>query len=35
MIQHAEQVEVLYTTNDVFEAEMVRNRLNDAGIESA
>jgi hypothetical protein len=32
MIEDPNEVEVVYTTNDVFEAEMVRNRLNDAGI---
>lgn len=32
MTQDANEVEVVYTTNDVFEAEIARNRLNDAGI---
>jgi hypothetical protein len=32
MTQDANEVEVLYTTNDVFEAEIIRNELHDAGI---
>ena len=32
MTEDANAVEVVYTTNDVYEAEIIRNRLHDAGI---
>ncbi len=32
MAQDANGVEVVYTTNDVYEAEIIRNQLHDAGI---
>ena len=32
MTQDANEVDVVYTTNDVYEAEIIRNQLHDAGI---
>jgi len=32
MTEDANEVEVVYTTNDVYEAEIIRNQLHDAGI---
>ncbi len=32
MTQDANEVDVIYTTNDVYEAEIIRNQLHDAGI---
>lgn len=32
MPEDVNQVEVVYTTNDVYEAEIIRNQLHDAGI---
>ena len=32
MTQDANEVDVVYTTNDVYEAEIIRNQLRDAGI---
>lgn len=32
MSEDVNEVEVVYTTNDVYEAEIIRNQLHDAGI---
>lgn len=32
MTVDANEVEVVYTTNDIYEAEIIRNQLQDAGI---
>ena len=32
MTQDANEVDVVYTTDDVYEAEIIRNQLHDAGI---
>jgi hypothetical protein len=32
MTEDANEVEVVYTTNDSYEAEIIRNQLHDAGI---
>ena len=32
MTGDANEVDVVYTTNDVYEAEIIRNQLHDAGI---
>lgn len=32
MTEDMNEVEVVYTTNDVYEAEIIRNQLHDAGI---
>ena len=32
MTQDANEVDVVYTTNDVYEAEIIRNQLHDIGI---
>lgn len=32
MTMDANEVEVVYTTNDLYEAEIIRNELHDAGI---
>ena len=32
MTEDANEVEVVYTTNDVYEAEIIRNQLHDIGI---
>jgi len=32
MTENANEVEVVYTTNDTYEAEIIRNELHDAGI---
>ena len=32
MTEDANEVEVVYTTNDVYEAEIIRGQLHDAGI---